>query len=477
MKNTPVNAAARIEVPHRAIPVCNMRLLQSGQGMGLILSFVLFIGFAALIRAGANPSPRLAVAWNEGSHRTGWVQAMDVIPPWNVSNDRIEVGADALLRYAAGALYVVRPSEDAILVINPDTWKVTRSYSLPAGTEPEDIAVSANGTAFVSGRRATRLIRLNLVSGTTQNVADLGLFADPDGIPDLGGMALHAGRLLVQVRRLNRDVPRGFVPPAYLAVIDADTGQLVDVDPFVSGVQAIPLAGTPPKRVMQLIPQARRLLISATGDFFDEGGIEMIDLDSLRSLGLVVHESQGFTGADTGPFVMVSPERGYLVYTTDLTSSSHINEFTLAAGPSPLAVFTAVGFLAPALVFDHTGNRMFFANSDSSQPGVRVFDASTAAPLTTDPVPMGGPPSDLALLFEGPFSVQPASLSVGLHAGLQITGTTGATYRIEFVNQLGATNWMALTNLTLPASPHFWADPNSVTNQARRYYRAVAVPR
>jgi hypothetical protein len=59
-------------------------------------------------------------------------------------------------------------------------------------------------------------------------------------------------------------------------------------------------------------------------------------------------------------------------------------------------------------------------------------------------------------------------------AGLRITGATGATYRIEFVNQVDATNWMTLTNITLPASPYFWAEPDSVTNQLRRYYRAVA---
>jgi len=47
-------------------------------------------------------------------------------------------------------------------------------------------------------------------------------------------------------------------------------------------------------------------------------------------------------------------------------------------------VFTQVGFLAPALVFEHTGNRMFFANSDRSQPGVRVFDAANAEQLTTN---------------------------------------------------------------------------------------------
>jgi hypothetical protein len=254
-----------------------------------------------------NPPPKLAVAWNHPTNRTGFVQAMTTAPPWSLTTTPLEVGPDALLRFAWGKLYVLRPSQDLISVVDPATWTITRTYTLPNGSEPEDIAVIDTNTAYVSGRRATHLLRLNLTSGATQNVADFGSFADADGIPDLGSMTSHAGRLLVQIRRLNRDVPRGFVPPAYMAVVDVTTGQLVDVDPIVSGIQAIQLAGTPPKRSMQLVPQSRRLLLSATGDFFDEGGIEIIDLDALRSLGLVVRESDGLTGADIGPFVMVTP--------------------------------------------------------------------------------------------------------------------------------------------------------------------------
>lgn len=440
----------------------------------VIRSLVCLLLAGAVVAGRSATGPlRLAIAWNHPTNGIGRVQAMDVNPPWNLVTPPLQVGRDSLLRYANGRLYVMRPTDHIISVVDPATWSILRSYTLPPGSEPEDIALVGSNIAYVSARQATHLIRLNLTSGATEHAIDFRPFADADGIPDLGGMAFYAGRLLVQVRRLNRDVARGFIPPAYLAVVDPYAGQLVDFDPVVPEVQAIQLAGTPPKRVMQLIPQNRRLFISATGDFFDEGGIEMIDLENWRTMGLVVHESHGLTGADTGPFVMVTPQRGYLVYTTDLTVSSHLNEFTVANGPEGLAIFTEVGFLAPALVFEHIGNRMFFANSDGVEPGVRVFDAATGNQLTTMPVATGGPPSDLALLGDGPFSAEPASLDIALHAGLHITGTTGATYRIEFVTQAEATNWTALTNITLTASPHFWADPAAVTNQIRRYYRAV----
>jgi hypothetical protein len=177
------------------VPFTARTLRRNPSQKGMTLLTVLALTFLcvtpiALVSAATNGSPGLAIAWNDhsNSNRTGWVQAMDANAPWSVLPGRIEVGSDALLRYAQGKLYVLRPSADMVSVIDPTTWQTTRSYTLRRGTEPEDIAVTAADTAYVTGRRATRLIRLTLSSGATEEVADLSLFADADGIPDLGGM-------------------------------------------------------------------------------------------------------------------------------------------------------------------------------------------------------------------------------------------------------------------------------------------------
>jgi len=59
----------------------------------------------------------------------------------------------------------------------------------------------------------------------------------------------------------------------------------------------------------------------ASGDFFNDGGMEMIDLATIRSLGLIVREDDGVVGADLGAFVLVAPERGYLTFGADLAVS------------------------------------------------------------------------------------------------------------------------------------------------------------
>ena len=67
-------------------------------------------------------------------------------------------------------------------------------------------------------------------------------------------------------------------------------------------------------------------------------------------------------------------------------------------------------------------------------------------------------------------------LALNLLAGLDIYGTVGLTYRIDYLSDVTNTNsWTALTNITLPASPYFWVDLSS-TNQPKRFYRSVWLP-
>ncbi len=67
------------------------------------------------------------------------------------------------------------------------------------------------------------------------------------------------------------------------------------------------------------------------------------------------------------------------------------------------------------------------------------------------------------------------ALAAGGHAGLNISGSTGATYRIEFTASLPSANWTSLTNVTLSASPSLYVDGTSGTNSRCRFYRAVLV--
>ena len=62
-------------------------------------------------------------------------------------------------------------------------------------------------------------------------------------------------------------------------------------------------------------------------------------------------------------------------------------------------------------------------------------------------------------------------------AGLDVYGTAGKSYRIEYVTDPhnNSNNWVPLTTLVLPASPYRWIDPGSI-NQPKRFYRSVELP-
>jgi hypothetical protein len=64
---------------------------------------------------------------------------------------------------------------------------------------------------------------------------------------------------------------------------------------------------------------------------------------------------------------------------------------------------------------------------------------------------------------------------LGLQPRLSLTGTTGATYRVDYATTLPATNWLALTNVLLTTSPQTVLDLEAAGSESSRFYRAVLV--
>ncbi len=68
----------------------------------------------------------------------------------------------------------------------------------------------------------------------------------------------------------------------------------------------------------------------------------------------------------------------------------------------------------------------------------------------------------------------PSSLGLNNYPGITLTGTLGATYRIEFTTDLGSVaQWQPLTNVTLFAVPQTFVDW-SAPSSPKRFYRAVS---
>ncbi|HYC53387.1 MAG TPA: hypothetical protein VEL28_00390 [Candidatus Binatia bacterium] len=351
----------------------------------------------------ATAAGRFAVVANDELDADGTIRVFDSDAPWNQVKPPLTVGGDAVVQEKGRRLYVISRGAGTLSVIAKAAWEILHTVDLGTSQPPDDVAVAHRRRLYVSRQGATSLLRVDPRAGVMEEVVDLSPFADDDGIPDLGAMIIAGDRLFVQIRRANQKASGGLQTPAYLAVVDLDTEQLIDADPKSPGLQAIELAGTAPKHRMQIVGD--RLLLSATGGFFDAGGIEAIDLTTLISEGILIAEADGETGADLGPFTMTSPTSGFLAYSTDLDLSSHLKRFSFAEGVEEgPELHVSVGFAVPAIGFDVRSGNVFVPESIFGSEGIHVFDAQRGDRLTEAPLPTGGRPTDVLVLRQPPVS-------------------------------------------------------------------------
>jgi len=326
------------------------------------------------------------------SQQAGSASAVAIEAPWTATRDVEPVGRDPVVRHFYGLHYVLNRADGTVQVVDPADFGTRRTFSVGAGSNPQDILVVDTSTAYVSRFDSRWLYRVDPTTGIGFDAVDLGPLADADGLPEMAMLARDGRRLFVQVQRLDRETFAP-VPPSYLAVVDLSLDSLVDVDPVLPGIQGIALTGTRPAFRMIVEPEARRLFVSEPGQWLDgAGGVEGIDLDTLEALGFVTTEAQ-IGGADIGEVTMISPLKGYLNVHTDLTLSSHVTAFSRLdgsnLGQAALSLNLARGF-AP----DPATGQMFFADPDVPS-GVRVIDTATDVEATPAPIDVGLWPADL----------------------------------------------------------------------------------
>jgi hypothetical protein len=70
---------------------------------------------------------------------------------------------------------------------------------------------------------------------------------------------------------------------------------------------------------------------------------------------------------------------------------------------------------------------------------------------------------------------EPPSASIDLYAGIEIIGTIGADYLLEYSETLEVGSWLPLATISLPTSPHVHIDLDSPNHQ-RRFYRVSIIP-
>jgi hypothetical protein len=271
--------------------------------------------------------------------------------------------------------------------------------------------VTPFGHAFLTREGSATLHVLDLGTGLVTPGADLSVFADADGNPDLGRLELAGAELYVQIRRLNVAGRHGYLGNGALAIVDAKSGAIIDADPATPRLQAIELQGPVPSHRMQAWGSdnndaLRGLLVSCPGHLNDDAGsIDLVDLALRRSVARVVSERGPNSYANLGGFAVNRSGRGVFVFHTDLLSSAHLQLFQATAGAAlPPGVYDSLGAESDVFALDSVNDTLFFADRGvgtsppGAQPGVHAFDATTGRRLTAQTLPVPGTAGDLLVV-------------------------------------------------------------------------------
>lgn len=333
---------------------------------------------------------------------SGQASTVGVLPPWTVDDGVASVHSDAVAREHGGLIYVVnRLFQDNIQVLDPaQGFETVRQFSVGPGSNPQDIVFASPTRAYVSRYEETMLLEVDPTTGELTDAIDLSAFADADGIPEMGQMAIRDGRLFVAIQRLDRDYFWLPTAPSYLAVIDTDTNQLIDADPATPGVQGITLAKTNPSTEILEDRGAGVLYVGEAGKWgVLDGAIEAIDPATLGSLGLVTTEAQ--LGGEINDFTLGLDGRAHAVVSVSSPSwEAFAIAFDWESGAKIEDVWRPGGFNVTDVEVHPGARELFLSDRTYESPGVRVFDAIDGSQLTVSPLDVGLPPHDLLVVGE-----------------------------------------------------------------------------
>jgi hypothetical protein len=312
----------------------------------------------------------------------------------------LNLHSDAVVRYYQGRIYIVnRLGQDNVLILDEsDPRTPVLQFSTGNGTNPHDIEFASPTKAYISRYDDTQVLIVNPQDGSELGTIDLGAFADSDGLPEMSQMALVGNRLYIACQVQDRDNGFAPAPQGLLVVVDIATDQLVDMDPAQDGIQAWSLTGGNPTSV---IAAGNSLVIAEISGFGDTaGGIEVLDLASETSRGLVVSEVN--LGGDINSLTLADAGRGYAVV-TDANFANFVRPFDLGTGQVSAPLENHSTGFTPSLAVD--GNRLYVADrgtfSDPDAGGLLIYDTATNQ-LVAGPIATGLPPNDIAVLSDAP---------------------------------------------------------------------------
>jgi len=360
------------------------------------------LSLAVLALAAAAP----AGAWTFGGLITSDYTAsaaMDRIAlaaPWTITPDLEPVYQDAVGVWHEDLVYVVnRAGADNLQVLDPaQDFATVRQFNLGPDRGLKHVAFAGDGTAWVSCYDAAELLHVDPATGAILHVVSTAIFADADGLPETGWLLRDGNRLLVTCERLDRHDWYAPVGDSYLLVLDLGTRTWIDCDPALGGIQGIRLAATNP--YCEPFRDGDRLYVGCSGFYaLRDGGVDVVDLATLASLGLEITETA--LGGDLVDLAAGPGDRRHVIV-ADASFRTTVKAYE--PGGAITTLHQGVDYDHADLAYDGEF-QLFVADRRLGAAGVRVFDAESGVQLTTGPLATGLPPAAFVLPAAAPVPV------------------------------------------------------------------------
>jgi hypothetical protein len=327
---------------------------------------------------------------------------------FSITNDLAIVTSDPVARVRDGRPFVVnRYTWDTVQGFDPHRGFATSlEYSTDNGSNPHDMVVlpgsdggtpdgrpdpGAAGLAFVTRYDPpfNDVAILDLEDGSIIGLIDLTPYAlNPDGLPRADQMIFHDRLIYVTLQDANA------------RFTEFMRGRIVVIDPVLRGVvDVIDLDGVNPFESFVRLEATGLLYAGMAGTFAGlagralSGGVEAIDPQTRRSLGLVVDDDD--LGGNVTAIALHSATLGYAVV-SDASFRSAVRAFDPSSGAVGATVLADADRVA-ALELD--GDGFLLIAEGFFTPRLIVLDAAPGRLLAI--LPLALPPFSIAIMTRG----------------------------------------------------------------------------